>query len=68
MLSKFLKKTICTKLVIPAGNTHLCFCCNAAEFTKKIKVPVVLVGDPPKTNLIFFCEFLGVKPKASINI
>ena len=67
MPSKFLEKPICTKLVIPVGNTHLCFWFNAAEFTKKIKVPVVLVGDPPNTK-IFFCEFLGVKPKASINI
>ena len=54
MLSKFLKKTICTKLVIPVGNKHLCFWCNAAEFTKKNQSPRSSGKRPSKDKFDIF--------------
>ena len=46
---------------------HRCFFCNTAEFTKKIKVPIDLVGEP-NGDFDFFGEFHGITPKTPMYI
>ena len=47
-------------------NIFRCFWCNAAEFTQKIKVPIVfwfLVGDPSMGTLIFLVNSAALHQK-----
>ena len=68
VMSEFFKIAKCTKFVrnCVSYNIHWCFWCNAAEFTKKIKDPIVfwlLVGDPSMGTLIFFVNSMALHQK-----